>query len=42
MKCAKCGHKWFQTASIDKDEVLNQSAQSTNDKNKNLSGFYYC
>ena len=37
VQCAKCGHNWFQTASIDKDEVLNHSTQSTNDKNKNFN-----
>ena len=37
VQCAKCGHKWFQTASIDNDEVLSHSAPSTNDVKKNLN-----
>ena len=37
VQCAKCGHNWFQTASIDKDEVLSHSAPSTNDVKKNLN-----
>jgi len=37
VQCAKCGHNWFQTASLDKEEVLSHSAPSTNDENKNLN-----
>ncbi len=37
VQCAKCGHNWFQTASIDNDEVLSHSAPSTNDVKKNLN-----
>ena len=37
VQCAKCGHNWFQTASIDNDEVLNHSAPSTNNVKKNLN-----
>ena len=36
VQCAKCGHNWFQTASIDNDEVLSHSTPSTNDVKKNL------
>ena len=37
VQCAKCGHNWFQTVSIDNDEVLSHSAPSTNDVKKNLN-----
>ena len=37
VQCAKCGHNWFQTASIDNDEVLSHSTPSTNDVKKNLN-----
>jgi len=37
VQCAKCGHNWFQTASIDNDEVLSHSAPSTNNVKKNLN-----
>ena len=37
VQCAKCGHNWFQTASLDKEEVLSHSAPSTNDVKKNLN-----
>ena len=37
VQCAKCGHNWFQTASLDMEEVLSHSAPSTNDENKNLN-----
>ena len=37
VQCAKCGHNWFQEASIDKEEFLSSSTPSTNDKNKNFN-----
>ena len=37
VQCAKCGHNWFQTLSIDKDEVLSHLAPSTNDIKKNIN-----
>ena len=37
VQCAKCGHNWFQTASLDKEEVLSHSAPSTNNVKKNLN-----
>ena len=37
VQCAKCGHNWFQTASIDKEEVLSHSGQLNDDENKNFN-----
>ncbi len=37
VQCAKCGHNWFQTASIDNEEALSYSTPSTNDVKKNLN-----